>query len=232
MNALWQKPKKKVTKTDGVWYDKCPIGCDPLNDAMKNLSSKANLSRIYTNHCIRASVVTSLDEHGIEVRHIMATTGHKSENSIKNYAAKCPDRKRLEVCDVLASNLITEEAPNKIAKITPPTPSNTICLQNQDTANTQSADQLQIEYPQDNQNQENVPLFPAWDDIPDDFLINTLTQIEKENVHVAQSETNVTLTKESAMKTVNYSNIHNKFPNPPPMYFPHSNVTINYHFHK
>ena len=235
LDALWQKPWKKVLKSDPEWYERVPIGRDPLNDAMKNLSTKANLSHIYTNHCIRASVVTSLDEHGIEARHIMATTGHKSENSIKSYAAKCPDNKRREVSDVLASNLIGAEPPNKIAKISALSPSRTVAINPDNDRNAQEAphqESLEIEYPDQNDNQQNVPLIPTWDDIPDDFLINTLTQIEKENLQVNQQETNVTVTKESATKTVNYSSNQNKLPNLPPMYFPNSNVTINYHFHK
>ena len=120
LEALWQHPKssKKFSKYDNVWYDNVPVGCDPLNDAMKSLSTKAKLSHLYTNHCIRASVVTSLDEKGFEARHIMATTGHKSESSIKSYASRCPDHKCREMCDALASNLI-EEPNNKIACLSP-----------------------------------------------------------------------------------------------------------------
>ena len=107
LDALWQHLKTcKFNKTDKVWYDNIPIGHDPLNDTMKNLSKNSGLLRIYTNHCIWASVVTSLDEKGFEARHIMATTGQRSESSIKSYVSKCPDCKRREMCDALASNLI------------------------------------------------------------------------------------------------------------------------------
>ena len=65
-------------------------------------------------HCIRASVVTSLDEKGFKVFHIMATMGHKSENSIQSYANKCPEIKMKQMSDALASNLIPEEPRNKM----------------------------------------------------------------------------------------------------------------------
>ena len=69
---------------------------------MKLLSERAKLSQIYTNHCIRASVVTKLDSQGFEARHIMTVSSHKSENSIKTYFAKCPENKKLEMFDTLA----------------------------------------------------------------------------------------------------------------------------------
>ena len=42
------------------------------------------------------------------------------------------------------------------------------------------------------------------DEIPDDFLVNTLTQIEKENTSLFQGSNNVVVTKESSSKTMNY----------------------------
>ena len=174
---------------------------------MKNLSKNVELSRIYTNHCIHASVVTSLDEQGFEARHIMATTGHKSENSIKSYASKCPEKKRRQMADALASNLIAEEPQNKIvhlnsdktSTVSMPTECNAVT-----TPAPERSEQLAIDFPNDN-NDINFPLFPTFDDIPDDMMVNTLTQIEKENTHLMQGpgEANVTVTKESA-KTVNY----------------------------
>ena len=115
LTCLWQLPKKKVHSADKVWYDNAPIGKDPLNNAMKNLSTNAGLSMIYKNHSIRATVVTNLDNQGFEACHIMATTGHKSEISIKNYACKCPTRIRREMSDALANSLIDniEEIPVK-----------------------------------------------------------------------------------------------------------------------
>ena len=121
LDALWQRPKtRNFNKHEKIWFENSPVGCNPLNETMKNLSTKAKLSRIYTNHCIRASVVTSLDEQGFEARQIMATTGHKSENSIKSYASRCPDKKRRQVSDALASNLIESEPENKMLCISPP----------------------------------------------------------------------------------------------------------------
>ena len=83
VDYLWQRPKIKFDPlTDSEWYDAAPVRRDPLNWHMKTLSTKAKLSQIYTNNCIRATVVTNLDEKGFEAHDIMATMGHKSEYSI------------------------------------------------------------------------------------------------------------------------------------------------------
>ena len=79
INCLWQHPKTEVLDVSKEWYDVAPVGRDPLNGHMKTLSEKAKLSQIYTNHCIHATVVTTLNDKGFEARDIMATTGHKRE---------------------------------------------------------------------------------------------------------------------------------------------------------
>ena len=86
---------------------------------------------------------------------------------------------------------------------------------------------LQLEDIQPDNNENNFPLFPDFDDISDDFLVKTLTQIEKENVEI-QPKSNVTVTKESTMTTINFLSMQNHLPNQPMMYFPNSSVTINY----
>ena len=80
---LWQRLKQK---NDKCWYDDQVVGRDPLNELMKTISKDAQLSMKYTNHSIRATMITKLDEKGFEARHIQAVSGHKSENTIKCYS--------------------------------------------------------------------------------------------------------------------------------------------------
>jgi len=68
---------------------KVPVGKTILSDFMKNLSKKLNLSKIYTNHCIRVTVVTIMREKNFPVKDIMLVTGHKNTSSVERY-----DRKR------------------------------------------------------------------------------------------------------------------------------------------
>ena len=64
------------------------VGERSLGDKMKQISKQANLSKMYTNHSIRATAVTILDksgQSGFEARHIMAVSGHKDESSLRSY---------------------------------------------------------------------------------------------------------------------------------------------------
>ena len=108
---LWQRLKNKITNYDGPWYDNIPVGKDTLGTVMKSISKKAKLTQIYTNHCIRHSVVDVPEENNFEARHIMATTGHKSESSIRQYTSKCPAKKHREMGECLEKSL---ENPHKL----------------------------------------------------------------------------------------------------------------------
>ena len=90
---LFQRPKKFVRGEDSEWYDNQVIGRDPLNNIMKEISLDAKLSKIYTNHSIRAACLTKLDQAGFEICHIQAVSGHMSEESIKSYSRRCPPQK-------------------------------------------------------------------------------------------------------------------------------------------
>ena len=66
-----QRPKKQCDETDAIWYDNQSVGVNTLGGKMKAISKQAKLSREYTNHSIRATSVTILDQCGFEARHIM-----------------------------------------------------------------------------------------------------------------------------------------------------------------
>ncbi len=65
-----------------VWFDNSPLGKDTLSNLTKKISKAAGCSKVYTNHCLRATSVTLLDHAGVPSRDIMTVTGHKSETSI------------------------------------------------------------------------------------------------------------------------------------------------------
>ncbi|XP_022240717.1 uncharacterized protein LOC111085608 [Limulus polyphemus] len=93
---FWQRAKaivKEDDKTD-IWFDNAPLGKNKLGDKMKSLSVEAGLSKIYTNHCLRATSVTTLDRQGFEARHIIGISGHKSETSLKHYCRVESEKKR------------------------------------------------------------------------------------------------------------------------------------------
>ena len=104
---LWQKPKDKpVNFADETWYQPRRLGHNPLETFMKILSENAALvSGEYTNHSICSTCISWLDSSGFEARYITAISIHKSESTIKEYSVKCPENKRKEMFDALASPL-------------------------------------------------------------------------------------------------------------------------------
>ncbi|XP_071109478.1 uncharacterized protein [Haliotis cracherodii] len=84
--ALFQRPRKLTnTSPDTHWYTAQALGHNSLSKMMKSISEEAKLSKIYTNHCVRATTVTLLSHAGVECRDIMKLTGHRNEQSLMSY---------------------------------------------------------------------------------------------------------------------------------------------------
>ena len=94
LDVFFQKPKRSTPTDDGPWFDAQVVGIKTLDNKMKNISEKAELSELYTNHCIRATSISMLDDVGMEARHIMTVSGHKSESSIRSYSKTSLQTKR------------------------------------------------------------------------------------------------------------------------------------------
>ena len=93
-NYLWQKPKQgRLHFNDTEWYEKRIVGKDPLEHFMHFLSKDLGLSKMYTNHSIRSTVIARLDNDGFEARHIIKLSSHKKESTIKEYSVQCPKNK-------------------------------------------------------------------------------------------------------------------------------------------
>ena len=101
--CMWQRPKPKVPP-EGPWYTNAPLGVNTLGSKMKTIAKKAGCSQMYTNHSLRATTVTVLDEAGFASRDIMAVTGHKSESSLKHYSRTSNAKKEL-MSTVIASRM-------------------------------------------------------------------------------------------------------------------------------
>lgn len=99
--CFWQRPKRQVKGGGSFWYDNITVGHNTLGNFMKTISTKAELSQVYTNHSIRATCISTLDNKGMEARHIMSISGHKSETSIKSYSRNVSEEKTHEMCVVL-----------------------------------------------------------------------------------------------------------------------------------
>ena len=77
LDEFFQKPKGSAP-ADGPWFDAQVVGVKTLESKMKNISKQADLTELYTNHCIRATSISMLDEIGMEAHHIMTVSDHKS----------------------------------------------------------------------------------------------------------------------------------------------------------
>ncbi|KAK2558587.1 hypothetical protein P5673_018764, partial [Acropora cervicornis] len=105
LSCLWQRPRatENFSHSDEVWYCNVPLGKNTLGTFMSSISKELKLSQKYTNHCIRATAVSLLDECNFEARHIMRVSGHKSESSIRSYSRRLSELKQKEISHALSS---------------------------------------------------------------------------------------------------------------------------------
>ena len=194
---------------------------------MKFLYKDITLSRNdYTNHSIRATVITNLDKEGFEARHIIAVTGHKSESTIKQYSRKCPNNKKCEMYEALGSKLM-QKKPRLDTKqgISVGNISESAQSNQNPPKNTKSDVQIVQTTPDMINFNDNIDLLP-FDETTDDMLLKVLNDLETQN-----SNKNPQATVTNTISNTSISAPVHVRPNlMPQMYFPHSTVTINYNF--
>ena len=123
VECLWQRPKDTAAVTDNSWYCKALLRKNSLGNFMKNISRTANLSKLYTNHSIRATAVV-LDHSNFEARHIMRVSSHKSGARIRSYSHRLSENTQRERSDTLglaggqASELEGTVVPSKTLELT------------------------------------------------------------------------------------------------------------------
>ena len=100
--AFFLRPKV-VAPANGPWYDNMVLGVKSLEKMMKKISLDAKLSYSYTNHSIRSTCITILDQAGVEARHIMSVSGHKSESSLRTYS-RTSNEKRKQMSALLSEH--------------------------------------------------------------------------------------------------------------------------------
>ena len=61
---LWQRPLDSFYPDNESWYYKAPLGKNTLGTMMSKISRQGQLSQRYTNHSIRSTAITVLDEAG------------------------------------------------------------------------------------------------------------------------------------------------------------------------
>lgn len=64
ITALWQRPLASFFPDSETWYCKAPLGKNTLGKMMSEISRQGQLSQRYTNHSVRSTAITVLDEAG------------------------------------------------------------------------------------------------------------------------------------------------------------------------
>ena len=104
---------------------------------MTNISELSKLSMVYSNHSIKATAITEMDEGGIATTHIMPVSRHKSEESVKHYVRRLSDKKKRAISDCL-NDTLTNPCGQMFAKTT--LPSNTENISNVGSNEQNSSD--------------------------------------------------------------------------------------------
>ena len=102
-HAFFQYPARNFTPTMPVWYENRPLGKNKLKTMMRGISKSAGLSKVYTNHCVRATAITAMSKASVSNRHIMAISGHRSETSLQSYNSR-PSTSQLRSCSDILTN--------------------------------------------------------------------------------------------------------------------------------
>lgn len=238
---FWQRPKQgKLHYCDTYWYDKARVGHDPIENFMATLSKEAQLSKRYTNHSIRSTAMGILGNK-YEGRIIIGLSGHKSENTIKQYIRTLPPETKKDMSKTLAENILVKKPNNFNFKPIKPAASATVSKPPQ---NAEPMIEVPLDEPEniEPQPQANVEIqLQALDDAPpDEVLINFLNAFEAQNVPNAAPPAVLNQQQPPAIakvnnNTMNVQNVQQQvLPNGlmPAMLFPNSNVTINYNFGK
>ena len=110
VEVLFPLEKKHFNYSDKYWYyPKQVLGKNTLGSMMKTVSTNANLSRLYTNHCVRATCVTQLANKGFSISEIQAVTGHKRQDSVQRYIKQIESSKKQKMSNALSESMSIQE---------------------------------------------------------------------------------------------------------------------------
>ena len=115
LDDFLQRPSRNHDK-----FDKMCLGINSIGNLMKVISEKANLNKMYTNHCIRKITATGMKYKGFNLQEIANVTEHVNLESLKQYISAPTHKEKENYCDGLywyTKN--NKEVPAKKLKATP-----------------------------------------------------------------------------------------------------------------
>lgn len=119
-NVFFQMPKDYINSQEEAWYYPRPLGKNTLGNMMRTLSEQAGLAAQYTNHCLRATSISLLDEAGYEGRAIQKISGHKSMESLSHYSNQVSTHVLKNMSSILEGNI--SGATSEVAQSEPSKP--------------------------------------------------------------------------------------------------------------
>lgn len=106
---LFYKANRKWDQSRYWYNDKMPLGVNSIGSLMKTISKRAKLTKCYTAHCIRSTVVTNLFNENIPMEEISCVTGHKDSKSVKRYLRNVSDDKKQHYASSLQKRFRNED---------------------------------------------------------------------------------------------------------------------------
>ena len=82
-NSFYLKPLAKPTGE--VWFASIPVGHNTLDKTIVRICKNAGITGYKTNHSLRVTLAIRLFQTGIDEQLIIAKTGHRSTDGIRNY---------------------------------------------------------------------------------------------------------------------------------------------------
>ena len=109
LDRVFQRVHPSFSPSNRFWFMKSPLGHNLLGQMMSRISESATLSKRYTNHCLRATCVTSLIKSCFPVHQVCEVTGHKNAAGLASYSrADAEDRAKMAI----AIDHVIQEAPS------------------------------------------------------------------------------------------------------------------------
>ena len=94
---------KDTAGPDEIWYCRMVVGERTLGNMMAHMSDEFKLSKRYTNHCLRVTAISVLDQSGVAGRYTIQISGHKNEEILKDYSRKITNAKKRSISETISA---------------------------------------------------------------------------------------------------------------------------------
>ncbi|XP_028678378.1 uncharacterized protein LOC114667291 [Erpetoichthys calabaricus] len=115
--SFWQKAKPTIPSEGKPWYTNQAIGKNALGTFMRTISEHYQLPRLYTNHCLRAASITTLDKYGLGAQHVLIF----NEQSAEKHRIECSRRAGANLNKLIGFGPVREAPPSRMFISAPPT---------------------------------------------------------------------------------------------------------------